>query len=220
MTLLMWVHLLAGIIAIASGTAAIAGRKGGVLHARAGIWFGSSMVVLGVTATMLGQQRGSAGLRLGSIFTLYFILTSWVTARRRGGTSGKFEIFACLVALCAAAVMFWSAASATVPPTPVGTGLVYALASVCLIAGLLDLNVVLRTTLSPAQRITRHLWRMWFALFIAAGSFLTGQPDVIPAAVRGPHLLVLGLAPLAVLLFWVVKPRLPSNSKIITEGTA
>ena len=91
---------------------------------------------------------------------------------------------------------------------PAGPGVVFALAGICLLAGLLDLNAILRARLTPAQRIARHLWRMCFAFFIATGSFFLGQQDVLPAAVRGsPILFVLAFAPFAVMAFWLVRVR-------------
>src|SRR5690606_15404686 len=113
--------------------------------------------------------------------------TSWVAARRRDGRTGKFEMIACAVALGTAAVMAWD--GFTGATTPAGSGPIFALAIVCLTAGLLDLNAVLRRKLNYAQRVARHLWRMCFAFFIATGSFFLGQQDVLPAALRGSPLL-------------------------------
>ena len=39
MTILMWIHIAGGSLALLSGAAAITARKGGPLHARAGTWF-------------------------------------------------------------------------------------------------------------------------------------------------------------------------------------
>lgn len=73
---------------------------------------------------------------------------------------------------------------------------------------MLDLNAILRKKLTAAQRVSRHLWRMCFAFFIATGSFSLGQQDVMPRAVRGsPILFVLAFAPLAVMLFWLMRLR-------------
>jgi hypothetical protein len=92
--------------------------------------------------------------------------------------------------------------------TPAGSGPVFALGAICLLAGLLDLNAVLRRKLSATQRIARHLWRMCFAFFIATGSFFLGQQDVLPVAVRGsPVLFILAFAPFAVMAFWLVRIR-------------
>lgn len=207
MTILMWAHLAGGTLAILSGAVAVTARKGGPLHIRAGTWFAASMLVLGVTATILARMKAEPESGLGGILTCYFIATSWVAARRHDGTSGKFEIAACASALGAAALVAWGGFMGDAT-TPAGRGPVFATAALCLLAGLLDLKVILRRKLSPAQRISRHLWRMCVAFFIATGSFFIGQQDVLPAAVRGsPILFVLGFAPLALMLFWLVRIR-------------
>ena len=206
MNILMWVHIAGGIVALLSGTAAVAFRKGGPVHARAGTWFVASMLVLGVTASILEAFRDPPGSPVGGIMVCYFVLTSWVAARRRDGVAGRFEIVACAFALTMAALMVWG--GLTGETTPAGVGPIFALGGVCLLAGLLDLNVVLRRKLSAAQRIARHLWRMCVALFIATGSFFLGQQDALPRAVRGsPILFVLAFAPFAVMAFWLVRVR-------------
>ena len=78
-----------------------------------------------------------------------------------------------------------------------------------------DLNMILRRGLSGPARIARHLWRMCTALFIASGSFFLGQMDEIPQALRGPHLFVLAFAPLAALLFWMIRVRLTRAFKSV-----
>jgi hypothetical protein len=84
----------------------------------------------------------------------------------------------------------------------------FAVGGICLLAGLSDLKYIFRGKLSATQRISRHLWRMCFALFIATGSFFLGQQDVMPQAVRGsPILFVLAFAPFALMLFWLARVR-------------
>ena len=207
MNAITWIHIAGGSIAIIAGALAIAAPKGGRAHATAGIWFAVSMLVLGVTATILAQAEGDSGLGLGGILTCYFVATSWVTARRRDGTTGRFEIGACALALLMTAGIVWSvlAGGAT---TPAGGGPLFAFAAICLLAGLGDLRAVLLGKLSPVQRLTRHLWRMCLAFFIATGSFFLGQQDVMPEAVRGsPLLFVPAFAPFAAMLFWLVRLR-------------
>ena len=84
----------------------------------------------------------------------------------------------------------------------------YVLAAIISLAAGFDLKLILRRGIGGTPRIARHLWRMCAAWFIATGSFFLGQQRVMPEAVRGsPILLVLGLAPLAFLLFWLVRVR-------------
>ena len=202
----MAIHIAAGLLALPSGTIAVAARKGGRLHRLAGSWFFGSMLALGVTASILEPFRSPPGSPIAGLFVCYFVATSWVTARRRDGTTGRFEILACAAALGTAALMAWGALTGAT--TPAGPGVIYALALVCLIAGLLDLSAIVRGRLTPAQRIARHLWRMCFAFFIATGSFFLGQQDVMPEAMRGsPILFVLAFAPFVVMAFWLVRVR-------------
>jgi uncharacterized membrane protein len=204
---ILGIHIASGIAAIPLGAIAVAARKGGPMHLRAGTWFAASMLVLGVTAAILEPFRmPTPGSPVTPILVCYFVATSWMTARRRDGTAGWFERLACAVALGLGVTMVWG--GFTGATTPVGPGPVFAVGGVCLLAGLLDLNVVLRKKLSTAQRLSRHLWRMCFAFFIATGSFFLGQQDVLPKAVRGsPILFVLAFAPFAVMLFWLVRLR-------------
>lgn len=206
---LLWVHIAAGIAAVLIGAIAVAARKGGRLHTSSGTWFAVAMIVLGITASVLEPfRKPEPGSPLIGLVVCYFVVTSWVAARRRDGSTGKFEIAACLVALTAAALVAWDGFTDATAPTPVGRGPVFVMAALLLLAGLLDLNAILRTKLSPAQRLSRHLWRMCFAFFIATGSFFIGQQDILPRALRGsPVLLALGFAPLAVMAVWLVRVR-------------
>ena len=208
MNILMAIHIAGGLLALGSGTAAVAARKGGRLHARAGTLFFASMLVLGLTASILGRFKDPPDSGLGGLIVCYFVLTSWVAARRRDGTTGRFEIAACAAALGTAALMLWGAVMQGAT-TPAGPGVVYFVAGFCLMAGLLDLNAILRAPLTRAQRLARHLWRMCFAFFIATGSFFLGQQDVLPRAVQGsPILFVFAFAPFAIMAFWLVRVRI------------
>lgn len=205
MTALLWVHIAGGMVALAAGVTAVATRKGGPLHALSGTWFFGSMLLLGVTAAILSPFKTPPESPIGGLLVCYFVLTSWVTARRRDGSTGVFEIIACLAVVTGGGLTVWGALTGAAT-TPVGAGPLFAFAGVNLLAGLLDLNAILRARLSPTQRIARHLWRMCFAFFIATGSFFIGQQDVMPAAVRGsPVLLVLGFAPLPLMVFWLLR---------------
>jgi uncharacterized membrane protein len=204
MNLVLWPHIAAGCVALLAGTIAAAARKGGPLHARAGTLFAAAMLALGATATLLARLQEEPDLGLGGILTCYFVATSWMAARRRDGSTGRFGIAACTVALGGAAALAWHAL--TGGTTPAGPGPLFGFAGLCLLVGLLDLNVVLRRKLTATQRMSRHLWRMCVAFFIATGSFFIGQQDVLPVELRGsPILFLLGLAPLGLMALWLLR---------------
>ena len=63
--------------------------------------------------------------------------------------------------------------------------------------------------LTGTRRVARHLWRMSFALFIAAMSFFIGQADVIPEPVRIRPLLAIPVVLVLVTMFyWLWRVRL------------
>ena len=85
----------------------------------------------------------------------------------------------------------------------------YLFALVGAIAAVGDLKMILRGGLSGSARIARHLWRMSAALTIASGSFFLGQQGIMPASMRGsPWLFVPVIAPLLLMIFWLIRVRL------------
>ncbi len=210
---LLWLHIAAGTVALFLGALAVIFRKGGTIHVRAGIGFAVSMLTLAASADVLAPLVGEPN-RLSSLFVGYFVITSWMAARRRDGRTGWPEMAGCGAAVFAGAALLWGASTADPNVTPVGTGPVIILGGLCVLAGLLDLHVILRRTMTHAQRLARHLWRMCFAFFVATGSFFLGQQQVMPEAWQGsPILFVLAFAPFAVMLFWLVRVRIPPRRK-------
>jgi uncharacterized membrane protein len=215
---LTWIHVAGGVTALVTGAVAFAARKGGATHVAIGAWFCVAMFVLGATAAILSPLKSPPESPIGGIMVCYFVATAWMAARRRDGMAGRFEKFACAAILLIALAMFLRGiqlALSPIPPvTPPGPFALFAVGGFCLLAGLGDLRFVLRGTLSRTQRLTRHLWRMGFAFFIATGSFFLGQQQVLPHAVRGsPWLFAIAFAPFALMLFWLVRVRLPASPR-------
>ncbi len=219
-----WIHVAAGVIALVSGAVAIAVRKGNNVHVSAGTGFCMAMFVLGVTASILSPFKSPPESPIAGIMVCYFVATAWMAARRRSGTPGRFEMIACAIVLLIAIAIIGEgiklAHSPTPPSAPPGVGGLLALGAICLLAGLGDLKFILRGKLSATQRISRHLWRMCFAFFIATGSFFLGQQDVLPQAVRGsPLLFVLAFAPFALMFFWLAWIRFTKTSPLKQHPT-
>ena len=102
--------------------------------------------------------------------------------------------------------------SSTVSPgyRPEDFTTVHAFAVVSALAAAADLSVIRRGGLTCVPRTARHLWRTNAALFVATGSFFFGQADVLPQVIRSSILpMVLGPAPLVLMVFWLVRVRLP-----------
>ena len=214
MNAVMWLHIAGGAVALAAGTVAVSVRKGRGVHAAAGFGFVVAMLVLSVTASVLGPFAEPAQSPVGGLVVCYFVATGWMAARRREGQPHVFEKIACAVVLAMAAAILWDGVQRAVAPpgqfpAPPPAAAVILLGALCLLAGLGDLRYLLRGALSQRQRISRHLWRMCFAFFIATGSFFLGQQDALPATVRGSALLFMpAFAPILVMLVALLRARL------------
>ena len=209
---LLPIHIAGGSAAILAGAAALSLRKGSRGHARAGLLFVAGMAVMATMAVPLALAKPDPGIAVGAVLTLYLVATAKATASNRAGTAGRFEIaalgvvLACLAAFLACARLAASSAGGTFHGSSAAFYGVWA--GFATLAAALDLNFILRGTLTRLQRLRRHLWRMCTSLFVASGSFFLGQQKVMPAVLQGsPWLFVPALAPLALMLFWLVRVR-------------
>jgi peptidoglycan/LPS O-acetylase OafA/YrhL len=88
-----------------------------------------------------------------------------------------------------------------------------------LMAGISDFRVIRYGNPTGPARLVRHLWRMGFALFIAALSFFVGQSDELPEAIRIIPLLALpGLAVLVTMIYWIWRLKVRRSLKGIAIG--
>ncbi len=216
---ILWLHIAGGAIGMASGAAALVFRKGGRLHGLAGHVFFASMLVMAsigaAVAPFLLSAQGEPKMfdSLAGMFTCYLVATSWMTVRRKAGTIGRFEHWACLAAclMVAAALLF--AVTARNSATGVFGGYPAAAyltsAALFTLAALFDLKLIIQRGITGTPRISRHVWRMGLALWVAVGSFFLGQQRVMPESIQGSSLLTIPpLAVFAVIAFWLVKLRL------------
>lgn len=197
-------HISGGAVGLVSGFAALAAPKGRRVHRAAGKVFVLAMAVMAFFALVVALQRSQPLNAVAGAFTLYLIGTAWLAVRRPDGVVGWAETAGFLAASAIAVTGFVVASQGAGGDGAPGPAL-YIFASVAALAAAADLRVILRRGVSGRSRIARHLWRMCTALFIASGSFFLGQMDEIPQAMRGPHLFVPAFAPLAALLFWMLR---------------
>ena len=209
---LLPVHIVGGVLGILSGTAAIIYRKGSPRHALAGKFFVASMLVMAAAAVYLAIMKHQTNNIGGGILTFYLILTAWLTARRRDGETSRYDWVALLIPVTLG-ILTWANGTRVVrsgasSENGVPVGMDFFMGSVMLLAAGGDLRMLLRGGVAGAKRIKRHLWRMCFGWFIATGSFFLGQQQVFPAFLRGSVvLLILGVTPLSLLIFWVFRMR-------------
>ncbi|HZP68088.1 MAG TPA: hypothetical protein VFB32_17430 [Rudaea sp.] len=207
---MLTLHIAGGGAGILSGVVAIFARKGNALHIAAGRAFFASMLLMAIMAVVLSVMIRERANVVGGIFAAYLVATAWMAVRRAPGTIGRFEYAACFVAIgCALADFSFGIDVVRGARDRDGPVLYFVFAAIIALAATLDVSMIRRGGLVGVQRIARHLWRMSFALFFATGSFFLGQQKVMPLAMRGsPVLIVLGLAPLVLMLYWLVRVRI------------
>ena len=228
---ILFVHICAGIVGLMSGIAAICFRKGSPRHVLAGRIFVVSMLTMAAGAVWLAIVRHIPNNIFGGIETFYLIGTAWLTARRRDGETSRLDWVALLIPLVIGTLTVMGGWKAVHSPTGsidgVPAGMLFFMGSVLLLAAAGDVRMLLRGGVYGTARIARHLWRMCFGLFIAAGSFFMGPSNrplrLLSTLGLGRHLpqvlfstglyLVLTILPLILLIFWLVRVRFTNALK-------
>jgi uncharacterized membrane protein len=218
-------HIFAGTVGLLSGTAAMFFRKGYPRHVLAGRIFVASMLTMAVLAVYLAIVKHQPSNISGGILTFYLIGTAWLTARRGDGETSRFDWVVLLIPLALGTLTWMNGLkivrSGASSQDGVPVGMTFFMGSVMLLAGAGDVRMLLRGGLFGTKRIARHLWRMCFGLFIAAGSFFLGPSNrplrLLSAVGLGQHLppalfsttlyLILSVLPLIMLVFWLVRVR-------------
>src|SRR5690242_17415553 len=136
------------------------------------------MLIMGAFATYLAITRNQPNNIGGGILTVYLVGTAWLTARRKDGETSRFDWIALLIPLTLG-ILSWMGGIKTVrsgasSQDGVPVGMTLFMGSVMLLAAAGDVRMLVRGGVSGTKRIARHLWRMCFGLFIAAGSFFFG----------------------------------------------
>jgi hypothetical protein len=229
---MLLVHICAGTVGLFSGTAALSFRKGTPRHILAGRIFVATMLTMAVGAVYLAIVKHQPNNIGGGIITFYLIGTAWLTARRKEGETSSLDWAALLIPLTLGVLTWMSGIkvvrSGATSQDGVPVGITFFMGSICLLAAAGDVRMLLRGGVLGARRIARHLWRMCFGLFIASGSFFMGPNNrplrLLRTVGLGQHLspalfstnlyLVLTVAPLVLLIFWLVRVRYKGKSTV------
>ena len=221
------VHFAAGLVGLVAGTIALLVSKGGRLHKQSGAVFTWAMIVLGVTAMAIGTYEGIPGQVIAGFLVAYLVFTAMTTVKPLPGIGQRLNVALMVIAFAFAVTMLYGGMVEWLDPTvkvvgrprvvpPLVAGTVFSLAAFG------DFRAIRQRGLRGSRRLTRHLWRMCFGLFIATGSFFLGQMKFIPEPVRiVPLLLVLAFAPLLFLIYWMWRVRVRGRlTGIIVRATS
>jgi uncharacterized membrane protein len=169
-SMILPIHIAAGGLALVLGAVALSVKKGGTIHRRSGLLFVYAMLVMGTSAAILGNVGGG-------LMTAYFVVTALTTVRPVSPWIRVINMAALLVVVGLAFFDILGGVKAFNSPRGVLNGVPFAmfffLAAIMIMAAIGDVRIMRVGLPRGGPRLARHLWRMCFALFIAAGSFFS-----------------------------------------------
>ena len=220
------IHIVAGCLGIISGFVALYVTKGATLHRRAGMVFFFTMlttVLFGMSIAILKGVAPAVNVPAG-LLTAYLVVTGVATVRPVQVSARWLNTVALFVALGVAFASLSFAVEAManggmrgdMPSFPF-----IMFGGVALIAAVGDVRMMRSGALRGPKRLARHLWRMSFALFIAALSFFIGQAKVFPEPFRILPLLAMPvLAVLVTMFYWLWRVRIKQSLRGLVGVTA
>ncbi len=221
--MLLQVHIVAGALAMILGAVALLARKGAKVHRRSGQLFVCSMLTMGITASVLGPIANG-------LMPAYFVVTALTTVRPLTAWTRWVNVSALLVAVVLALGSMAKGFTAFGTPGRTLNGvpffMLFFIGTVMAIAAAGDVRAMWSGPFRGGPRLARHLWRMCFALFIAAGSFFSIEARVaklLPEPFTTPAMRVLPIALIFIAMFywlWRVRRRRISYGPNIGETGA
>ena len=195
---MLWVHIMAGTLALVGGLVAIMTRKGARLHRRSGIVYVLCMIVVGVTALVMSIIRPNPFLFAVAIFSAAMALSGWLPARGDNLQLSKMVGIASIVAATLLGVvgMWWVIAGDVFGITAIVFGL---------ISARFGWQDVRRTTeRNRQQRIIAHVSAMGGAFIATVSAISAVNLDMLPPLVRWLWPTIIGTP----LIFWGIRSYL------------
>ncbi len=216
--MLLPVHIVAGGMAIIFGGVALVASKGATLHRRSGLLFVCAMLTMGISGAILALRHSLTNVNaLGGFMSAYFVITALTTVRPVSTWTRRLNSAALLVAIALSLFEIGLGFKALASPGGTLNGvpffMPFFLATITTLAAAGDIRTMRSGALRAAPRLARHLWRMCFALFIAAGSFFSIRErvaKVLPEPFTTPTMRALPVALVFVAMFywlWRVRAR-------------
>jgi uncharacterized membrane protein len=202
-------HIAAGVLALAFGYAALYVTKGLTLHRRSGVVFVYAMVVMSLSGAFmdaLKTSRISVNVIAG-LLTFYFVTTGLLTVRPRVRASRWIDAAGVVLALTVSVFAFSAGLEMASRGRPeAAPSFIFGIVGLLAAAG--DVRMARAGGIHGPPRLKRHLWRMCFAMWVAAASFFWGPPRRVPEVIRIPALQATAvLVPIAAMLYWLWRLR-------------
>jgi hypothetical protein len=209
-----FLHIVAGLLGIASGAVALSAVKGGMRHRRSGLVFVYAMLVMSATGVAMAALQPARAVVIAGVLTAYLVVTALRTVRRPVLEFHWIDVLATVVALAIGLASFQfgfealGVASATKDGHPSGTYFLFG--AVALLAALGDAQTLLARRIGGARRVARHLWRMCFAL--VAGTLVAERATQNLLAIPA-------LAVTSLMFYWLARVLLPIREALSPGAT-
>lgn len=198
----LWIHIIAGTVALMSGVIAMLTRKGARMHRRAGVVYVVCMLIVGITALVMSTIRPNPFLFAVAIFSAAMALSGWLPARGDNPRLGKIIGMASFVAailLCGVGV-WWIVTGELFGITAIVFGVISAR------YGWQDVRRI--GMRNRSQRIIAHVSAMGGAFIATVSAVSAVNLDVLPPLVRWLWPTVIGTP----LIVWGIRSYLNAKS--------
>lgn len=203
------IHIVAGALALMCGYVALYASKGATLHRKSGMLFVYAMVTLSLSGALMEVLKAwavSVNVVAG-LMTFYFVTTGLLTVRHRTQESSWIDGAGVLLALTVSVLAFKAGLELSSRGRPeAAPSFIFGIVGMLAAAG--DVRMMRARGIQGPRRIARHLWRMCFAMWVAAASFFWGPPGRVPEVIRIPALQAVAvLVPIVAMLYWLWRVR-------------
>ncbi len=211
----VFIHITAGTVGILTGFLAMFLRKGSPRHRLVGNVFVVSMLVMALVASYMAYVGTEVtppkiSNQLAGLLTCYMVVSAWLVGIRQDRKPGWPEYVLFLVAVGVAAGYILAGRKAALSPDGLNegfpAGLYYVFGSFAVLGIVGDVRMFILRGIKSVQRLARHLWRMCFALLLAATSLFLGQPQVFPHWMHATYVLFIpSLTIIVTLIYYLVR---------------
>lgn len=211
-------HILWGAIALFAGYAVIICNKGQTSHKYLGRTYVIAMLFLGLSGSYIAIIQKVPLSFLNGLVLCYFVLsalnTIWQPAKTINKIDKQLFTFVCLLLIG----FVWYAYQAAIAPSGklggFGVPAYVVFGSVILGCAIADFRYIRMGGKHGKSRLIRHLWRMFFPLFMSTAAFFFGQAKHLPMALqRIEFLIVPVLFVILTAIYWVAKTQF--NFKVL-----
>jgi uncharacterized membrane protein len=207
-------HVLAGMLALVFGYTALFTKKGGPVHRKSGMGFTIAMIIMSLSGAGMGFLKNTPTNVIAGLLTFYFVITGLLTVRR-GATPEWIRVALVVIALLVGFLALQQGRHMIALGRPEGAPLLVFTAMAWL-GAIGDVRVIRAGSINGRRRLSRHLWRMCFAMWVAAASFFWGPPGRVPEIINIPALLPIPvLTPIVVMLYWLWRMRKRRTSTVV-----